>query len=95
MALNGFVLVVSTDASIFYASATIHYLGFHQSDVVHQSVFDLIHVEDRVSFRCQLHFALDPESSTDEPADSERIPRPSWRGASAVVSAQNHTKGLN
>ncbi|XP_016366035.1 aryl hydrocarbon receptor-like [Sinocyclocheilus rhinocerous] len=74
-ALNGFVLVVSTDGSIFYASPTIQdYLGFHQSDVVHQSVFDLIHIDDRVTFRCQLHFALDPESSIDGPASSERIP---------------------
>ncbi|KAL1266138.1 hypothetical protein QQF64_001813 [Cirrhinus molitorella] len=74
-ALNGFILVVSTDGCIFYASPTIKdYLGFHQSDVLHQSVFDLVHVDDRVMFKCQLHFALDPESSNDEPAESERIP---------------------
>lgn len=31
-----------------------------QSDVVHQSVFELIHTDDRDVFRQQLHFALNP-----------------------------------
>ncbi|XP_073685127.1 aryl hydrocarbon receptor-like [Garra rufa] len=74
-ALNGFVLVVSTDGCIVYASPTIQdYLGFHQSDVLHQSMFDLIHVDDRVMFRSQLHFALNPESSIDEPVGTEIPP---------------------
>lgn len=34
-----------------------------QSDVVHQSVLELIHTDDRALFMRQLHFALDPPAT--------------------------------
>ncbi|XP_025028701.1 aryl hydrocarbon receptor isoform X2 [Python bivittatus] len=65
-ALNGFVIVVTSDALIFYVSSTIQdYLGFQQSDIIHQCVFELIHTEDRPEFQRQLHWALNPIQSTD------------------------------
>ncbi|KAM4029434.1 aryl hydrocarbon receptor isoform 2-T2 [Anomaloglossus baeobatrachus] len=65
-ALNGFVLVVASDGLVFFSSSTIQdYLGFQQSDVIHQSVFELIHTEDRPEFQRQLHWALDPAQSSD------------------------------
>ncbi|XP_061548052.1 aryl hydrocarbon receptor-like [Phycodurus eques] len=66
-ALNGFVLVVTSEGSVFYTSPTIkEYLGFQQSDVVHQSVFELIHTDDRATFRQNLHFALNPPDTCGE-----------------------------
>ncbi|XP_059724130.1 LOW QUALITY PROTEIN: aryl hydrocarbon receptor-like [Haemorhous mexicanus] len=69
-ALNGFVLVVTSEGLIFYSSHTIQdYLGFHQTDVMHQSVFELIHTEDQPEFRRNLRWALDaPGAPGGEPS---------------------------
>ncbi|XP_066569975.1 aryl hydrocarbon receptor [Amia ocellicauda] len=54
-ALNGFVLVMTGDGTVFYTSHNIQdHLGFYQSDVINQSIFDLIHTEDRAEFTRQL-----------------------------------------
>ncbi|XP_074728552.1 uncharacterized protein LOC141945052 [Strix uralensis] len=68
-ALNGFVIAVTGDGYIFYISPTVQdYLGFHQSDLIYQSVYELIHADDRAAFRCQLHQA--PASGSPQHAAS-------------------------
>ncbi|NXS78514.1 AHR protein, partial [Erpornis zantholeuca] len=79
-ALDGFVLVVTSEGLIFYSSHTIQdYLGFHQTDVMHQSIFELIHTEDQPEFRRNLRWA--PRAPEGEPAPGEG----KSLGSSAVV----------
>ncbi|NWV82438.1 AHR protein, partial [Dasyornis broadbenti] len=81
-ALNGFVLVVTSEGLIFYSSHTIQdYLGFHQVDVMHQSVFELIHTEDQPEFRRNLHWALNPPDAPE----GEPSPEGKSLGSSAVI----------
>ncbi|TGZ64135.1 hypothetical protein CRM22_006519 [Opisthorchis felineus] len=63
-ALNGFIFIMSCDGEVFSVSKTVeYYLGFHQADILHQSVLELIHSEDREEFRRQLSWRanLPPE----------------------------------
>ncbi|KAJ7427237.1 hypothetical protein WISP_08771 [Willisornis vidua] len=67
-ALDGFVIAVTGDGHIFYISPTVQdYLGFHQSDLIYQSVYELIHADDRAAFRRQLHRAPAHAFPTDQP----------------------------
>ncbi|XP_054066096.1 aryl hydrocarbon receptor-like isoform X2 [Rissa tridactyla] len=86
-ALNGFIITVTGDGYIFYISRTVQdYLGFHQSDLIYQSVYELIHMDDRDAFRRQLHGAA---ASTQHAAHALPAGQPQLAGCSITSSPQH------
>ncbi|XP_061424726.1 aryl hydrocarbon receptor-like [Lethenteron reissneri] len=81
-ALDGFMMVVTAAGTIFYASHTIEaYLGYHQCDVLHQSIYELLHAEDRQTFRQQLRLLPAAPGSARHDGTEEKmfpfvLPRP-------------------
>ncbi|XP_070345237.1 aryl hydrocarbon receptor-like isoform X2 [Equus asinus] len=75
-ALDGFLMAVTEDGCVFYISPTVQdYLGFHQSDVIYQNVFELIHKEDRAMFQSQLCWSPDTAPvSREEEQDTHSLP---------------------
>ncbi|XP_044531626.1 aryl hydrocarbon receptor-like [Gracilinanus agilis] len=74
-ALHGFLIAVTADGYIFYVSSTVQdHLGFHQSDIIYQSIFELIHTDDRAVFHHQLHWSLKPTSFREVEQDSRSLP---------------------
>ena len=48
-------MILDCNGELFFATHSIEtYLGFHQSDVIHQSVYELVHSEDREELQRQL-----------------------------------------
>ncbi|XP_015723311.1 uncharacterized protein LOC107316409 isoform X1 [Coturnix japonica] len=73
-ALNGFVIIVSEDGYIVYISPTMQsYLGFRQSDLIYQSIYGLIHEDDRAAFHCQLCNAI-PDGCSAMGSSSHQCP---------------------
>ncbi|NWV82441.1 AHR protein, partial [Dasyornis broadbenti] len=90
-ALNGFVIAVTGDGYIFYISPTVQdYLGFHQSDLIYQSVYELIHADDRAAFRCQLRRTPLPAADVFPP-EQLLLARPSATSSPQHVHAEKQS----
>uniref|UniRef100_A0A0N4Z736 Aryl hydrocarbon receptor n=1 Tax=Parastrongyloides trichosuri TaxID=131310 RepID=A0A0N4Z736_PARTI len=69
-ALGGFILILNENGDINYASENIdQFLGFHQSDILHQPIFDMIHSEDREDIRMQLNIYNKYSGTLSSPFD--------------------------
>ncbi|GMT29313.1 hypothetical protein PFISCL1PPCAC_20610, partial [Pristionchus fissidentatus] len=79
-ALGGFIIILNDNGEIYYASENVEqFLGFHQSDILHQPLYDLIHSEDREDIRQQLdpglHGPIEPYNPSTSFAPPENLDR--------------------
>ncbi|KAI6203551.1 hypothetical protein M3Y94_00570200 [Aphelenchoides besseyi] len=75
-ALGGFMLILNESGEIYYVSENIeYYLGFLQSDVLHQPIFEMIHSEDREDIRLglQMHQTKPKRENLNDRNDMERL----------------------
>ncbi|CEF64654.1 Aryl hydrocarbon receptor [Strongyloides ratti] len=69
-ALGGFIIILNDKGEINYASENIdQFLGFHQSDILHQPIFDMIHSEDRDDIKAQLNVFFKYTGTISTPFD--------------------------
>ena len=58
-ALDGFVLVVTSDGTILYSTENISsHLGFHQVDLVHRCLYGIVHPDDHHELKVVLEQTL-------------------------------------
>uniref|UniRef100_A0A914D4X3 Uncharacterized protein n=1 Tax=Acrobeloides nanus TaxID=290746 RepID=A0A914D4X3_9BILA len=71
-ALGGFIMILSENGEIYYVSENIEsYLGFLQSDILHQPIYEMIHSEDREEIRQSL--SLRQHHANVDATDTDRV----------------------
>lgn len=70
------ILRVSTSMFIFWQKRTLLLLLLvvPQTDVMHQSVYELVHTEDQQELRRNLHWALNPPAITKDSPQGDHSP---------------------
>ncbi|XP_021355590.1 aryl hydrocarbon receptor-like [Mizuhopecten yessoensis] len=77
--LDGFLLVVSTDGTILYASDNVlQYLGFNQVDLLHRCIYGVVHPDDHLDLKLVFEQPPLPGDSRcrQERGDNQETARP-------------------
>ncbi|KAK2560482.1 Aryl hydrocarbon receptor [Acropora cervicornis] len=91
-ALDGFVIVLTRDFEVFYASETVQdYLGLAQASVIHQDFLRFIHVDDHELIRKNLQPFPEEEEQKIRILDDENDGTVSESGS--TCSGEEHSEG--